>query len=412
MRFQSAAAAFGAAAPNQDRSTLVHGRINAAFYLPHPIRTISIEVTTMQRQAFISACQDQGVLLAGKEVVKRPSISVLAAFRAGRLRLTAAAAIALALTVIPSSATATSGTLIITSNTTLTEDHQGNIHIAADNVTLDCANHTVFGPGVPGFSGGIDVAGGLTGVTVKRCNVTGFDDVNGVFGGGGASNGRYEANTLYGNGNHGMHLDSGSGYVVVGNTSRDNGAIGIVLTGATQSRIAGNAVVSNPNWAGIALFDGSHDNIVAGNIASRNALGILLENNSFDNELSDNTATSNGQGFALFQGAADNILESNTANRNDTGFAIADSSGNLIRSNVANRNATHGFELIRSNSNMLTANTANSNGAIGFLASEGSSFNRFSRNLARGNGNVDAMDDGSGTGNVWTNNNFGTTSGI
>jgi hypothetical protein len=38
---------------------------------------------------------------------------------------------------------ATSGTLVITSNTTLTEDHAGEIVIAADGVTLDCAGHLV-----------------------------------------------------------------------------------------------------------------------------------------------------------------------------------------------------------------------------------------------------------------------------
>ena len=49
-----------------------------------------------------------------------------------------------------------SGTLVVTGNTTLTGNHVGNIQIAADNITLDCAGDTVFGPGVSGFSGGID----------------------------------------------------------------------------------------------------------------------------------------------------------------------------------------------------------------------------------------------------------------
>ena len=45
-------------------------------------------------------------------------------------------------------AIASSGTLYVTSNTTLTEDQYGNVVVQGNNITLDCANHTVFGPGV------------------------------------------------------------------------------------------------------------------------------------------------------------------------------------------------------------------------------------------------------------------------
>ena len=63
----------------------------------------------------------------------------------------------------------TSGTLVIASNTTLTEDHDGNIVIEADNVTLDCVGHTITGPGDNGIFFQF-----RTGVTVKNCRVTGF----------------------------------------------------------------------------------------------------------------------------------------------------------------------------------------------------------------------------------------------
>lgn len=336
---------------------------------------------------------------------------VLVFIRASRMRLLISAVSALPLIVIPSSVTATTGTLIITSDTTLTEDHFGNVQIAASNVTLDCADHTIFGPGASGFSGGIDVQGGLTGVAVERCKVTGFQ-VNGIYAGGGAANGRYQSNELYGNGNHGMHLDSGSGYIVVGNTSRDNGATGIVLTGATQSRILGNRALNNRNWSGIALFDGSHDNIVVGNSSSRNAHGFDLVNSS-RNELRYNVANSNeaGVGFQVLVGA-DNILEFNTANRNLAGFSIREnSSGNVIRSNVASGNSAEGFEVVNSNSNQFIEDTANKN-RFGFRALGDASSNTFTRNVARSNDEFDAQDDTTGTGNVWSNNKFGTTSGI
>jgi hypothetical protein len=40
----------------------------------------------------------------------------------------------------------TSSLLVITADTMLTEDHDGPIEIAADNVTLHCGRHTVSDP--------------------------------------------------------------------------------------------------------------------------------------------------------------------------------------------------------------------------------------------------------------------------
>ncbi len=53
-----------------------------------------------------------------------------------------------ALGLAPAAGADTSGTLVITTNTKLGANHDGNIIIAADNVTLDCAGHTVTGAGV------------------------------------------------------------------------------------------------------------------------------------------------------------------------------------------------------------------------------------------------------------------------
>lgn len=55
-----------------------------------------------------------------------------------------ALAIALVLSLVATqSAFATSGTLAIVADTTLTEDHYGNVAIAADGVTLDCAGYSI-----------------------------------------------------------------------------------------------------------------------------------------------------------------------------------------------------------------------------------------------------------------------------
>jgi len=79
---------------------------------------------------------------------------------------------------------------------------------------------------------------------------------------------------------------------------------------------------------------------------------------------------------------------------------------------VANVNTDQGFLFQTTNSNTVTANTGNSNGSVGFLVIDGSSFNTLTRNIGRANKALDALDDGSGTGNVWVSNNLGTTAGI
>ena len=40
----------------------------------------------------------------------------------------------------------TAGTMVVSTDTTLTEDHQGQIVVNGSGVTLDCAGHRVTGP--------------------------------------------------------------------------------------------------------------------------------------------------------------------------------------------------------------------------------------------------------------------------
>jgi parallel beta-helix repeat protein len=319
------------------------------------------------------------------------------------------AALALVFVAAPT-ASASSGTMVVSTTTTLTEDHYGNIQITASNVTLDCGGHVVFGPGVPGFAGGIQVEVGLNAVTVKRCGVTGFD-VNGIYQAPGATDCRYEANVPYRNGNHGMHLESGTGYVVVDNIARSNGAIGIVLTGSTQSWIVHNTAQENDNWAGIALLDGSHDNHVVNNTSVKNRDGILLLD-STNNQVELNRASLNStQGMNVIR-SANNDVASNTLNQNLIGIELAQSGSNTVRSNTLNRNKTEGVKVFMSDGNTITRNTANENNEIGFLVWFGSSFNTLTRNVGHQNLQLDALDDGTGSGNVWSDNQFGTTSGF
>ncbi len=92
------------------------------------------------------------------------------------------------------------------------------------------------------------------------------------------------------------------------------------------------------------------------------------------------------------------------------GFDLLLSDGNTLDHNVSQRNADGGFHLATSASNMLTYNVANGNGSVGFDVYFDSGSNTMSKNAAHGNAVFDARD--AGLGNIWTKNNFGTTSGI
>ena len=85
-------------------------------------------------------------------------------------RLVVVIALLLVSGIVTSDASATAGTLVINSNTTLTEDHNGNVVIGTDNVTLDCAGHAIVGPG--GVFGVL--LNGRRNATVTNCDVSGF----------------------------------------------------------------------------------------------------------------------------------------------------------------------------------------------------------------------------------------------
>jgi parallel beta-helix repeat protein len=307
----------------------------------------------------------------------------------------------------------TTGTMILTQSTTLTADHAGNIRIAADGVTLDCAGHTVHGPGVEGFTSGIDFTN-LRDVTIRRCVVTGFQ--YGGVSGYGDVNVRIEGNTLVANGGHGLDLYLASDGVIVGNTVTDYGtvgpSIGIVLTRSIGVTIQAN-VVSERTRAGIgiALLHGTNGSTVVGNRVTGTGLGISVQNSS-GNVLSGNTASLNGDGFSV-RGSSGNTLTRNTANGNiSIGFQVdGRSSSNTLARNIANGN-NDGFNIQAANRNVLSWNSARNNHRYGVFVGTGSSNNTIVYCTAVGSGKYDAYRVGSGTGNVWYRNTFGTKAGF
>ena len=205
--------------------------------------------------------------------------------------------------------------------------HNGDIVIAADNVTLDCDGHNVTATGTEAetnpLPAGIRIQF-LSLVTVDNCHVTGFFDfpegrVGGIF------------------------VDGSDGVTVVNNSANGNGE-GIRIQGSTAT-VTDNTANANQGFGfvvnGFTSFvpPGS---TLTGNIANSNgAVGFLV--------------TGSG-GFRT----SGNVLDSNRANGNDTNFKIEDTDNNTLSNNVS-KGPGAGFALLGLSDN----NTFNDNTAIG-----------------------------------------------
>jgi parallel beta-helix repeat protein len=191
---------------------------------------------------------------------------------------------------------ATTGILDINTDTTLIQNHNGEIDIGADNVTLDCAGHSVTGNG----SGtGINVDG-RTGVTVRRCHVSGFEI--------------------------GIVLGSSSFNIIDGNWVHDN-----VLPGGLSIGI---------------LLSGSPDNKISNNVVTGNgADGIAIGSSSDGNTISDNTVSGNGiHGIALEQADSNTVTGNESRDNEAVGIWLVNSFGNTVTGNSATGNGQFGFD--------------------------------------------------------------------
>ena len=251
--------------------------------------------------------------------------------------------IALALALAPP-AFGSSGTLFITSDTTLTEDHQGNIVIAADGVTLDCAGHLV-DPSDPTMWGAV-LVNGSDDVTVRNCRVT--NALNGIAVESSART-LVTGNEAFGNANAGIAAANTFDTRIVGNVARDNLDNGIGLGQVTGVLVSNNLVSGNQGTAGIAMFR-AQSGVFEGNTSTGNMRNgfHLIESN--DNVFSGNTSSGNGA----------------------SGFAVFDSLGDRFESNTSTNNAWNGFEAHRSPEMTLSSNEAVANGDSGFVFVEGS----------------------------------------
>ena len=254
-------------------------------------------------------------------------------------------------------AAATSGFLVLTKSTTLAEDHQGSIIVAADGITIDCAGHSVTGPGFAGF----DIRN-VRGTTIKNCNVSGFKV--------------------------GFFLWSAPNNKLTNNTSRSNEGEGFALASSPNNNgneLKGNTAEKN-GWWGFAVYDDTQDTRLAGNTASANGFaGFFVGLGSNRTRLTANVARANNTGFDIDSDA--NIVTGNTAEDNQSnGFLVFQANNNVFTGNTAQRNQWSGFVITGAETNnTFLANRATKNGSIGFVFADGASSNRLRANRSVGN---------------------------
>jgi parallel beta-helix repeat protein len=233
-------------------------------------------------------------------------------------------------------------TLLVSSDITLRDDHRGSVEIEADDVTLDCAGHTISGPGTRaeddyGFVG--ILLYGRTGVTVRNCRVSGFD--------------------------YGILLTARLGSGSDGNRLIDNAALGNHLDGVRVNESKHNVLTGNT-----ASSNGQHGFALVGNS------NVVSRNQAFDNEL---------DGFVVDAAHRDIVFYANISKGNQSyGFAIVGTGHTVVRNTAAN-NVDHGF-WIAGDSVSVRRNRALLNGLDGFAFDRGSRHHAFYRNWSIRNG--------------------------
>ncbi|MDQ3256578.1 MAG: right-handed parallel beta-helix repeat-containing protein [Acidobacteriota bacterium] len=249
-----------------------------------------------------------------------------------------------ALCTLPSPAWATTGTLTITTNTTLTEDHiGGTIIIAADNVTLNCAGHFVLGPPERNVDGiRLD---GRTGVTVENCRVAFFQRGISLTA---SHRNVFRRNQIYNNtAPHGV-LETGGGE-------------GFDLNGSSGNTFINNSVTNNRD--GFDLID-SDGNVFTRNEVTHNARNGFELDRSDNNVFVRNTANDNGLPIDEPNPTPPPPFIATPRGRN--GFSLDFSGGNTFIGNTANRNGRNGFRIQHSNDNTFLTNEACFNNAHRF----------------------------------------------
>jgi parallel beta-helix repeat protein len=293
----------------------------------------------------------------------------------------------------------TSGTMTIGTDTTLIDNHTGEIVITADGVTLDCDHHMVSAndPDQVGI-----LVSAKSNVTVKNCNVTGFRQ--GIVVESHSNDVHLYFNTANGNG-EGFRIDTSANVAIHDNTANSNDTWGFILSNDTMNSTMARNFAKNNVLIGFALdiaphnslrdnyasgsptnyqiVSRSHGNVVRENTSDGGGTGFLLDDNSDGNTFMNNTSTDAAWvGFAVGGGSDRNVLANNVAlNAGANGFQVQGSAANELLDNIST-GSREAYWLGNIASTTLSGNHAEGASVAGYWLGQNSADNTFQGNTA------------------------------
>jgi outer membrane protein assembly factor BamB len=230
-------------------------------------------------------------------------------------------------------------------------------------------------------------ATGVDNLTVRNLRVTNaYTGIELI----GVTQSRVSGVALLTNGNHAVHLTSGSNYNIVRNSyALRNSGIGF-FSDASDSIVFRNNV-SERNQTGFSADNTPSNTVFENNLAVENTgTGYYLGLNASNAVLRNNVA--NGKGVGTFgyesSGSTDNVLfEGNIAkNYSSSGYRLASVNNSRFVGNVARLNTLHGFMFFQSSeNNSVKGNNARNNGGAGFYFNTVTGITRVAHNLSSGN---------------------------
>ena len=268
----------------------------------------------------------------------------------------------------PATAHATNGRMLVNANKTLTANHTGQIQINANNVTLDCAGHTI--SYTAANTDGCGSAGTLrcgiraqnrTGITIKNCEVIGAYNY------------------------------------------------GAWIAGTTSSVL--DHVVARNNSVGFRIDDSDSLNIRYSSALTCTGGGFEIRDSDHLTMFADSAVSNSGDGIDVNDSTYVNIQQAQVLDNGVNGIEFDGGPHASVGSSTIRYNGQHGLSL-DPGTNAVTypcsAFSVSSND-LQFNIEDGIRLqncdNGFVRNnVAQYNGSCNANQDGASTGNTWTGN--------
>lgn len=243
--------------------------------------------------------------------------------------------------------------------------HGTALCIGADDITLDCKDLVLRGPGY-GYNAGVDLYD-HSGVTIKKCKIQGFTvGIDAGSGFGAASANSMLSNQLTNNGT-GIEVSHSTANTVNNNDASGNEGDGIAFDNVTASTFDNNKTLNNGE-------DGIHGYVSSNNVISNNRSegnsynGLFLEYSSI-NAVTGNQLNDNDDGLDVE--GSNNVISGNRTSENYEDGIDVEGDNNVLDSNNGNNNGENGIEVETGSGNVVLKNTFNKNGEHGICVVSG-----------------------------------------